>query len=125
MDTPPPVPSFSETPSPVRPNSDDKLWIVLCHLSCFIGLPILIPLVVYLVKKDDAPLVADQAKEALNFHLSYLLYSIGCVALMLILIGFILLPLLLMAVAVLSIIAAIKGSEGVVYRYPLTIRFVK
>lgn len=126
MDTPPPVPGFSETPAPIRPpNGDDKLWIVLCHLSYFIGLPLIIPLIVYLVKKTDAPLVADQAKEALNFHLSCLLYAIVCMILTLILIGIVLFFALAIGAAILAIIAAIKSSEGVAYRYPMTIRFVK
>ena len=41
-------------------------------LTGFIG-----PLIFYLVKKDEDPFVADQSREALNFNLSILIYSIG------------------------------------------------
>lgn len=107
-------------------NSTDKLFVVLSHLSGFLGVPLLLPLVVYLVKKDDeSSYVAENAKEALNFHISLLIYGIVSAILMIVIIGFVLLGLLAFFYLVCSIVAAIKGSEGKVYRYPLTIRLVK
>ncbi|MGK0197767.1 MAG: putative Tic20 family protein, partial [Yoonia sp.] len=60
-----------------RLTSDEKLWSVLSHLSLLLGVGILLPLIVYLVKKGDSPAVAEHAKEALNFHISVYLYAIA------------------------------------------------
>lgn len=124
-----PRPSDSISPHPgdkisVTPSSDDKIWIIFCHLSLLLGIGFLLPLVVYLVKKDDSPAVAGQAREALNFHISVYLYLFVSFLLCFILIGIPLLFLVGTGSAVLAIVAAIKVSEGKSYRYPLTIRLV-
>ena len=120
--TPPDFPSVP--PPPPRPTGNDKLLAILCHLSEFIGVPILLPLIVYLVTKEDAPFVREHAKEALNFHLSLFLYSLLCVPLVFVMIGVpLLIALGIFSVAV-SIIAAVKVSDGAAYRYPLCIRLV-
>ena len=66
-----------------------------------------------------------QAKEALNFNISVFLASIVCSLLMLVFIGFVLGAALFIAWLVMTLIAAIKASEGVAYRYPLSMRLVK
>jgi len=113
------------TPPPLAPpGGNEKIWALLSHLSTFIGLPFLLPLVVYLAMKGDSAYVASNAREALNFHLSLLIYALCCIPLTFILIG---VPLLLgigLASLVLAIVAAIKASEGGCYRYPLTLRLV-
>ena len=117
MNPPPPV------PAPTL-NSSDRLLVVLSHLSAFLGVGLLLPLIIYLVKKDDAPAVAAQACEALNFHLSIFFYSLACIPLVFVLIGIPLLIGIALATLVLSIIAAVRSSEGTPWRYPLTIRLV-
>lgn len=114
----------SITPPPAPLKTEEKLLIVLCHLSVLLGVGLVLPLVVYLVKKDDSSAIAFHAKEALNFHISLYLYSLICVLLVLVLIGFPLLIILGISALVLSILAAIRGAEGREYRYPLTIRLV-
>jgi hypothetical protein len=113
---------LSELPSaPEQPNSDDRLWIVFSHISMLLGVGIVLPLVIYLVKKDDSPVVAGHAKEALNFHISILIYSAICVATC---VGA---PLAIgvgIFGMVFAIIAAVKSGEPIPYRYPLTLRFV-
>lgn len=113
------------TPQPLPPSSsDDKIWIILCHLSLLLGFGFLLPLIVYFVKKQDAPLTAEHAKEALNFHITVYLYGFVALLLCLVLIGIILLPAVAIASVVLAIVACIKASEGGFYRYPMTIRLV-
>src|SRR5688572_14043762 len=70
------------------PKGSDKLWSMLCHLSAFLGVCLLLPLVVYLAMRRDSPFAANNAKEALNFHLSIFLYGLLCIPLFFILIGF-------------------------------------
>ncbi len=111
-------------PPPSVAQSNDKVWIILCHLSLVLGVPFLLPLIVFLVKRDDSPLVAAHAKEVLNFHLSLILWSICCIPFVFILIG--ILPLMGLSLMgfICAIIAAIKASEGGFYYYPLTLRLI-
>jgi uncharacterized Tic20 family protein len=119
METTPPT-----LPVVGRPSSDDKLLIILCHLSAFLGVGIILPLVVYLVKKNEAGVTAEHAKEVLNFHLSLLVYALGALLLVLVGIGVLLMAAIGIGSVVLAIVAAVKASEGVLYRYPVTIRFI-
>jgi uncharacterized Tic20 family protein len=117
MDTPlPPIPAAGA--------STDKLLAILCHVSVFLGVPFILPLIVYLVKKGESEVVSAHAREVLNFHLSLLLYSICAIPLVLILIGIPILIALGILSFVCAVIAAIRASEGGFFFYPLTIRFV-
>ncbi|MEI8108349.1 MAG: DUF4870 domain-containing protein [Verrucomicrobiota bacterium] len=115
--------------SPVVTSEDDRLWGMLAHLSAFsmyftgIG-HLLGPLIVWLAKKENSPFVADQAKEALNFQISISIYGIVAGLLCFVLIGFPILAALVPFQFVFMIVAGIKAKDGVVYRYPLTLRFL-
>ena len=109
-------------PSPI--SSSDRLFALACHLCVFVGFVFVLPLIVYLVKREESEWVTAHAREALNFHLSMLLYSVCAIPLCFILIGFLVLGVLGLITAVLAIVAAIKAAEGGFYRYPLTIRFI-
>lgn len=100
---------------------NDNLWILFSHLSLLFGIGLLVPLVIYLVKKDESPIVAYHAKEALNFHISVTIYSLVCA---LTCVGIVLIPVIGIAAMVFSIIAAVRVSDLVPYRYPLTVRLV-
>ena len=117
------------TPSPIEtvgatPRGNEKIWSILCHLSWFVGLPFLLPLVVYLAMKGDSEYVRGNAGEALNFHLSVIIYAVCCLPFCLVLIGVPMLLLLGAATVILAIVGAFKASDGICYRYPLTIHFV-
>lgn len=107
-----------------------RMWAAVCHLAALAGyiIPmghVIGPLVVWLLKRHDAPFVDDQGKEALNFQLSLTLYGLIAALLVLVLIGLPLLLALLVVQLVFTVIAAVKASEGQAYRYPMTIRFFK
>jgi uncharacterized Tic20 family protein len=112
-------------PAPISTTSDDKIWVVLSHLSIIFGVGILLPLIVYLVKKDDSATVSYHAREALNFHISVYLYMFCCVLLFVVIVGIPLAVVLGVVTLVLSIVAAVQGAEGKAYRYPFTIRFIQ
>jgi uncharacterized Tic20 family protein len=125
--TPPLVPSGSVPEFPPL-GSSDRLWAVLCHLSYFFGFALisfLFPMTVYLVMRTDSPYVTHHAREALNFHLSLLLYILICVPLCFIVVGIPLLVAIALTGLVCSIVAAVKASKGTYYQYPITIRFVR
>jgi uncharacterized Tic20 family protein len=110
-------------PVPVT-DSDGKIWAVLAHLSAFIGLPFILPLIIYLVKRGESAFVAENAREAINFHITLFLATMVCVILIFFVIGFFLLFALGLASFILSILAAIRASEGGVYRYPVCLRLI-
>ena len=112
------------------PGKDERTWGMLCHLIAFSGFvvpfgTIIGPLIIWLIKKDEMPFVDDQGKESLNFQLTMLIAFIIAGILCMVLIGFLVLPVLVVFVIVLLIIASIKANDGVKYRYPYTIRFIK
>jgi uncharacterized Tic20 family protein len=107
------------------------MWCVICHLSALAGffIPgaghILGPLIVWLVKRGDSQEIDAHGKEALNFQISMLIYSLVAAVLCLVLIGFALLVVLHILNVVFVIVAAIRASDGQLYRYPLSLRLVK
>jgi len=120
METPPLPP----IPPTTAVNSSDKIWVILCHLSLILGVGFILPLIVFLAKRGESPLVAEHAKEVLNFHISILIYSICSIPFIIILIGIPMLMGLGLMAFICAIVAAIKASEGGFYRYPLTIRLI-
>jgi uncharacterized Tic20 family protein len=105
--------------------TSDKALIILSHLSALLGVGLLLPFIVWLVKKGEPDMVAAHAAEALNFHLSVLLYCLLLIPFCIILVGIPLLILVGLASVILAIVAAVRASDGAFYRYPLTIRLVK
>jgi len=108
------------------PSSNDRLWIVLSHLSLVLGFGLIFPLIVYLVTKDDAGSpVPAHAREALNFHISVCIYCIISMILVVVVVGVLLLLAIGVGSVVLAIVAAVKASRNEPYQYPLTLRLVK
>lgn len=124
-----PLPYQSGVPA-IETNPEARQWGMFAHLSSLIGLVIpfgnfIGPLVVWLMKKDQMPFVNDQGKESMNFQITVLIAAIIAGATICIGIGFVLLPLVGVAAAILAIMAGIKANEGVPYRYPFTLRLIK
>lgn len=109
----------------LEPSGNDRIWSMLSHLSALFGVGILLPLVVYLAMRRESEYVAANAREALNFHISIFIYCLCCIPLVFVLVGIPLLIVIGLGSLVLAIIAAVKASDGKVYEYPLTMRFVK
>ncbi|REK69450.1 DUF4870 domain-containing protein [Paenibacillus paeoniae] len=109
---------------------DDQTFGMLCHLLAFSTFiipfgSIIGPLVIWLIKKDHSPYVNEQGKESLNFQISIMIYCIISSILIILFIGVLLLIAIGIAWFILVILASIKANEGSVYRYPVTIRFIK
>jgi hypothetical protein len=114
-------------PAPYEASSNSRNLATLSHLSAFVaflGIPSLVgPLVVWLLNRDD-PYVEAQAKDALNFNISFLLYGLIAAISIILLIGIIALPAVVVTWFVLVIVASVKAANGENYRYPFTIQFV-
>lgn len=111
-------------------SKDEQTWSVVVHLSAlsalFIPLGHLLgPLVIWLIKRGEMPMVDRHGKEALNFQITVTLASFLCGLLFLVGIGLVLLFVLLVADAVLVIMAAVKTSRGEAFRYPFTWRLIR
>jgi uncharacterized Tic20 family protein len=136
MTTPPRPPVGLEDPfadelPPGFPSHTERNFAVFCHLGGFalylLGFAlghVLVPLVLWLVKRDESAFVDAHGREALNFQISVTIYAIVASLLAWVLIGFVLLPLLAGFHIVLMIIASVRASHGEPYRYPLTIRLL-
>jgi uncharacterized protein len=116
-------------PSSGELSSDEKNMAMLGHLSALSGIiipfgNIVAPLVIWQVKKDTMPFAAAQAKEALNFNITASIAGVVAGLLVLILVGFVLLPIIGIAWLVFTVIAGINASKGENYRYPFTLRLV-
>jgi uncharacterized Tic20 family protein len=126
MDQPPDAPLAARGPS-----ENERTWGMLAHLAALAGLVmplvgnVLGPLLVWLTKREQSAFVAAHAKEALNFNITVALAGIVCGFLALIFIGFLLGTALFIAWLVMTLIAAIKASEGAPYHYPVSLRLVK
>ena len=103
---------------------EERTLAMLTHLSPLVGLGIVAPLVVYLLKRDESPFVADQAKEALNFHITVMIALICSVILMVVMIGAVTMIVVGISATILSIVSAIRANDGQVYRYPYTLRLI-
>ena len=118
-------------PAPPAPKSDENMWAMLCHLTAlsgFVGVPfgnIIGPLLIWQIQKDKFPIVIAHGKESLNFQISVTMYAIAAGLLIFACVGFVLLPAVIVASIVFTIIATVKANNGEAYRYPLTIRFIK
>lgn len=108
------------------------MWGMLTHFggalggftSAF-GLPggnVIIPLIIWLIKKDNSAFLNDQGKEVLNFQIWILILSLIC------LVTCIGAPLIIpigIGALVLGIVGGIKANEGIAYRYPFNWRIIK
>ena len=112
-------------------NEQNRQWAMFAHLSPLACLlvpvvgNILGPLLIWQMKKDELPFAAEQAKEALHFQLSLLIYGAVFFLLCFVLIGIPLLVGLYLFGLVMMIVAAVKSNGGVAFRYPLTIRMIQ
>lgn len=111
------------------PADQERLWAMLSHLLSFVAaylfLGFVAPLIILLVFGQRSAFVRANAVESLNFNLSWLLYAIISVVLLVVGIGIFLLLGLGIAYVILIVIASIRANNGELYRYPLTIRLVR
>lgn len=118
-------------PSPRQYDSEQRTWAMLCHLSAFV-FPVcppvghlLGPLLIWLLKRDEFPLVDDQGRESLNFQISMTIYYLAGLLLLWSGVGF---PVLIALMAFdigATLVGAARAWQGVRFRYLLAIRVVR
>jgi uncharacterized Tic20 family protein len=103
-------------------------WMHLSGLCSYIGIPvghILVPLVLWLLKRNESAFLDQQGREILNFQLTITFYLIFSYLLVYLLIGFLMIAIVVLLHIVATIVAAVKTYEGQIFRYPVTIRVIK
>jgi len=130
-------------------------WAMLCHLaalSLFVGVPfgnVFGPLLVWVIKGKQAPLVDDQGREAVNFGITMTIFYFMLVVVAVLCIG---IPVVLLALNkgvaglmalgfsasawlsvlffpavhfILIVVGAVRAANGERHRYPFAIRFIQ
>ena len=110
-------------PAPLSPD-DQRLWATLVHVGGLV-IGFWASLIGYLVLKDRGDFVRQHARTALNFHITMLIALAAGFILSLVFIGFFVIFAVYVVIFVFSILAAIAANRGQLYRYPLTIEFIK
>lgn len=100
------------------------------HLSTLAGyiVPLgglIVPIVIWQMKKDEMPEIDRHGKMVMNFLISFFLWSIVGFLLVFILIGIPVLAVLGILAVIFPIIGGIKANEGRLWKYPMTIEFLK
>jgi hypothetical protein len=113
------------------PTQDEKMWGMLAHLLMLV---VIGPLLVLLTKAKESSFVRAHAVEALNFQITLFLFNIAVSIVSSVLgaitggLGLLLgcLPIPVgIAALVFLIIASMKANQGLLYSYPVNIRFIK
>jgi uncharacterized Tic20 family protein len=120
-------------PQPLS-QSDERLWATLIHVGGIL-IGFISPLIGYLVLKDRSTFVREHSATALNFQITMAIAHLANIILGTILavvtlglwlpIQWLIALAIWVVTVVFSIIAAIAANKGELYRYPLSIRFVK
>lgn len=111
-------------------SKESNTWAMILHLSLLAGFIIplgglIVPIVIWQLKKDEFPSIDAHGKMAVNFIISMAIYTVIALILTFVLIGIFLLMLLAVVGVVLPIIAGIKANSGEVWDYPGMIKFFK
>lgn len=108
----------------------DNQLLVITHLSQLLDLVTIVggfvvPLILWLVKRDEVIGMDQHGKSILNFRISMFIYLLMCIPLVLFfglgLLGFLLIGIFYL---IFPIINAIKASNNQAPNYPLSIQFL-
>jgi uncharacterized Tic20 family protein len=116
-------------------SADERSYALFMHLSLLAHtvlslIAIVIPVIMWQMKKEESPFLDDHGREAVNFQISLIIWSVGFGLLAVPLglltcgLGFIVafVPYVLGIVGMIQ--AASAANRGEFYRYPMTMRFV-
>ena len=106
---------------PVVPTSDEKTVALIAHIITLVS-SFIAPIIIYLIKKDESAFVTAHAKESLNFQLTI---AVIVILLAISIVGLFLIWIPLLYEFILVIVATIRASEGKLYKYPFSIKFIK
>ena len=115
--------------------NDERTYALFMHLSLLAHIvltlfAILIPIIMWQVKKDESPFIDDHGREAVNFQISLIIWSI-IFTVVSIPLGFLtcgvgfaiaLVPYIIGLIGMIQ--SAQAANHGEFYRYPMTFRLI-
>jgi uncharacterized Tic20 family protein len=124
-----------ERPDPARTQGDgrereERQYAMFVHFSLLAGLVVplagfVLPVVLWQTKKREMPSIDAHGKAVVNWMISSLIYSVACFVLVFVIVGIPLLIALGILSVVFPILGGLKANDGVLWRYPLSITFLK
>ena len=119
-----------EPVDPATREQETRQWAMLVHLSLLAGFVVpfaglVLPIVLWQVKKTELPGIDIHGKIVVNWIISAIIYFFVSVLSILIIVGIPLLIALGIVGIVFPIIGGVKASNGEVWKYPLSIPFLK
>jgi hypothetical protein len=139
---PPPSGGYSPPPSgygygPPQPGfspalQDDKTWVLISHFGgaagAFVGggaFGWVVPLIAYLSRGNQSPLVRAESLKALNFQILWSIVTVIGWATACFGIGFVIVTIAALIGIIGGVVAGVKASNGEPFNYPMTVQFIK
>lgn len=110
---------------------EDKQLLVITHLSQLLDFVtgiggFIVPLIIWLTKKDEIYNIDEHGKAILNFRISMFIYILLSIPLILFLgLGILMLIAISFFYLIFPIVNAIKASNNQPIHYPLSIQFIR
>ena len=95
------------------------IWITSIFTG-FIG-----PLVIWMMKKDESEYINQQGRNYFNYAISYSIYAIVSMVLMMVLIGYLTIFVIIIAEIIYTILALVSSNKGEDYVVPFSIEILK
>jgi len=133
-----PAPPVNERGRAFDPDTtpDERSYAMFMHLSLLVHvvlsiIAIVIPAIMWQMKKDESPFLDDHGREAVNFQISLLIWSVVFTVIAIPVgfltcgVGFVIafVPYIIGIVGMVQ--ASSAANRGEFYRYPMTVRFFK
>jgi uncharacterized protein len=105
-------------------------WAMFLHLSQLLNFVfppagVVVPIVIWQMKKDDLPPLDEHGKIVVDWFISALLYGVLCTILAFVVVGIPMAMVLAALIVIFPIVGGIKANSGEVWNYPLSISFFK
>ena len=118
----------AEQSSDIDPNV--RQWSMFLHFSLLASLVIpiagiVVPIIIWQIKKVEMPLIDTHGKIVVNWIISVVIYGAVSIVLSFVFIGIPMLIALGVLCIVFPILGGIKANNGEVWKYPLSINFLK
>ena len=111
-------------------SAQERQWAMFLHFSLLAGFLVpmgglIAPIVIWQMKKAEFPSIDVHGKIVVNWIISAIIYAVLCLILAFLIVGIPMLIGLGILGIVFPIIGAVKAGGGEVWRYPLSIDFLK
>jgi uncharacterized Tic20 family protein len=109
---------------------EEKEFVMLIHFSQFAGFIVpfaglILPIIMWQTNNKENELIDIHGKNIINWIISSTIYIIVSIILISVVVGIILLVIIGIIAIILPIIGGIKANNGEIWKYPLSIAFIK